>query len=56
MRWDGHHFVSRTDHAAVYLEIGNGVEADECFYPDIDLECRKTPAGPAYVHRNGDPY
>ena len=53
---DGHHFVNRTERAAVYLEIGNRVEADECFYPDIDMEWRMTPAGPAYVHRNGDPY
>lgn len=53
---DGHHFINRTDRIAVYLEIGDRVAEDECFYSDIDMEWRSTPDGRAFVHRNGDPY
>jgi uncharacterized cupin superfamily protein len=51
---DGHHFINRSAHDAVILEVGNADSArDRCDYPDIDMV-----AGPGqpYSHRDGTPY
>lgn len=52
---NGHHLQNRSGAPATYLEMGTrNPEADEAFYPDIDL---KTPKGRgAYLHRDGRPY
>lgn len=52
---DGHHLQNRTAAVAVFLEVGaRNPEADEVFYPDIDLHVLKGRAG--YAHRDGTPY
>jgi uncharacterized cupin superfamily protein len=53
---DGHHLINRSDRPGLYLEVGSRADDDACFYPDIDMEWRRTPDGFAYVHRNGKPY
>jgi uncharacterized cupin superfamily protein len=54
-RPDGHHLQNRTDHEALYLEIGSRrIDQDEVIYPDIDL---KAPAGrTGFTHADGRPY
>jgi uncharacterized cupin superfamily protein len=52
---DGHHLQNRSTHDAVVLEIGTrNPEADEAFYPDIDLHAVKGRRG--FAHRDGTPY
>jgi uncharacterized cupin superfamily protein len=34
---DAHHLINRGRVAATYLEIGNRIDGDNCFYPDDDL-------------------
>jgi len=52
---DGHHLQNRSSRDALVLELGTRrPEADEAFYPDIDLHALKGRAG--YAHKNGDLY
>lgn len=53
---DGHHLVNRSDAPARYLEVGDRDGADECSYPDIDLQRRPGPDGPVFTNRKGAPY
>jgi len=34
---DGHQFVNRSDRPALYLEVGSRDEADQVYYPDVDM-------------------
>jgi len=49
---DGHHLQNRSDADAVVLEVGTRRDADEAYYPDVDLVA----AGDAYLHRDRTPY
>jgi uncharacterized cupin superfamily protein len=52
---DGHHFVNRSDRAALILEVGNAdPKRDRCVYSDIDMVAH--PGEPFYRHRDGTPY
>ena len=54
---DAHHLVNRSDAAAVYLEIGSRIDADNGHYPDDDL-CwvADGTGGVIGAHKNGAPY
>jgi uncharacterized cupin superfamily protein len=49
---NGHHFMNKSAHNAVYLEIGTRHSEDRGEYPDIDM-CA-TSRG--YLHKDGRPY
>ncbi len=51
---NGHHFVNRSDEAALCLEVGTRGGEDACSYPDIDLQIGEHVKG--YAHRDGTPY
>jgi uncharacterized cupin superfamily protein len=52
---NGHHLQNRSGRDALVLEVGTrNPDADEAFYPDIDLHALKGRAG--YAHRNGELY
>lgn len=53
---DGHQLVNRSDGPAVYLEVGTSDEADEVFYPDVDLLWNAPGARGRYARRDGTPY
>jgi uncharacterized cupin superfamily protein len=53
---DGHQFVNRSDHPAVYLEISNRDEADLATYPDADLMWNPPGHPDRYTRRDGTPY
>ena len=55
-RPDGHQLVNRAQADAVYLEIGDRDEADECHYPDIDLHLRPVDSSYRFTRKNGEPY
>ena len=54
----GHHLVNRSARDAVYLEVGDRKEDDQCYYSDVDLHY-----GPSvkdgkfgFTRKNGEPY
>ncbi len=50
---DGHHLVNRSSRDAVYLEIGDRYEDDECVYPDHDLRLIPADGDQVFVDRDG---
>ncbi len=55
---DGHHLVNRSTRDAVYLEVGDRREEDQCYYPDVDLHYgpRATDGKFGFTRKNGEPY
>jgi uncharacterized cupin superfamily protein len=53
---NGHQFVNRSDHNAVYLEIGTRSKHERVDYPGVDLMVIRDDQGMRYTHKNGDPY
>ncbi len=53
---DGHHMINRSSRDALYLEIGDRSEVDECHYPDIDLHLKPVVGKYRFLHKNGGPY
>jgi uncharacterized cupin superfamily protein len=42
---NGHCLINRSDHDAVYLEVGTGAARERADYPDIDLRMERDDAG-----------
>ncbi|HKW79646.1 MAG TPA: cupin domain-containing protein [Casimicrobiaceae bacterium] len=53
---DAHHMINRGSAPATYLEVGNRIEGDSCFYPDDDLVYRNDGDGEYAAHRDGRRY
>jgi uncharacterized cupin superfamily protein len=53
---DGHQLVNRSDRPAVYLEVGTRDEADEVYYPDVDMHSSPTVADGRFTRKDGTPY
>jgi uncharacterized cupin superfamily protein len=53
---DAHHFINRGSVPASYLEIGNRIDGDKCFYPDDDLIWCDDGNGEYGAHRDGRRY
>lgn len=53
---DAHHLINRSTADACYLEIGNRIAGDDCFYPDDDMLWVTTEAGWHAAHKDGRPY
>jgi uncharacterized cupin superfamily protein len=53
---NGHQLVNRSDHNAVYLEIGTRSKHERVDYPGVDLMVIRDDQGMRYTHKNGDPY
>src|ERR1700731_1389591 len=53
---NGHHLVNRTQHDAVYLEIGTRSKHEKASYPDVDLVAVRDAAGMRYTRKNGEPH
>ena len=52
----GHCLINRTQHDAVFLEIGSRSQRERVHYPDIDMRLERDEAGPRYLHQSGEPY
>lgn len=50
---DGHHLVNRGTKGAVYLEVGDRRDDDDCHYPDADLQYRHQDGG--FTRKDGRP-
>ena len=53
---DGHHLVNKSEHPALYLEVGDRDPADEVHYPDIDLFLKSTSDGRVFTDKKGKAY
>lgn len=53
---NGHQLVNRSEHNAVYLEIGTRSKHERVDYPGVDLMVIRDDQGMRYTHKNGDPY
>jgi uncharacterized cupin superfamily protein len=54
---NGHHLINKGVSSASYLEIGNRIDEDEVFYPDIDLQLVSDGTGQrVFTDRNGQRY
>ena len=53
---NGHCLINRSDHDAVYLEVGTRAARERAEYPDIDLRMERDERGGRYLHKSGEPY
>ena len=53
---DGHQFVNRSDRPALYLEVGSRDEADQVYYPDVDMHYGLPGQPGKFTRRDGTPY
>lgn len=54
---DGHQLVNRSDRPALYLEVGTrDDDADEVFYPDVDMHYDPRVRSGGFTRKNGTPY
>jgi uncharacterized cupin superfamily protein len=53
---DGHQLVNRSDRPAVYLEISNRDEADQAFYPDVDMHYNLPGHPGKFTRRDGSAF
>jgi len=54
---DGHQLVNRSDRPALYLEVGTrDDDADEVFYPDVDMHYDPRVRRGGFTRKDGTPY
>ena len=53
---NGHCLINRSQHDALYLEIGTRKVHDRVVYPGIDLLNIKDEKGPRFTHKSGELY
>lgn len=53
---DGHHLVNRSEHDAVYLEVGDRTPGDAVSYPDDDLMAQWVDGRWQFARKDGTPY
>jgi uncharacterized cupin superfamily protein len=54
---NGHCLINRTDHDAVYIEVGTRAKSERTPYSDIDMRYERDEQGNVhYVHKSGEPY
>jgi uncharacterized cupin superfamily protein len=54
---DGHQLVNRSDRPAQYLEVGTrDDDADEVFYPDVDMHYDPRVRRGGFTRKDGTPY
>jgi uncharacterized cupin superfamily protein len=50
-----HCLFNRTDHDAVYLEVGTRAKSERVHYPDVDFMMERDEAGRRWFRRSGEP-
>lgn len=53
---NAHHLINHTNDDVVYLEVGDRLPGDECFYPDDDLIAKMTDGRWTFTHKDGSPF
>jgi uncharacterized cupin superfamily protein len=50
-----HCLINRTEHDAVYLEIGTRADSERVHYPDVDFMMERDGTGRRYFRKSGEP-
>jgi uncharacterized cupin superfamily protein len=50
-----HCLINRTEHDAVYLEIGTRADSERVHYPDVDFMMERDGKGRRYFRKSGEP-
>jgi uncharacterized cupin superfamily protein len=53
---NGHHLVNKSQHDALYLEVGTRAKRERAHYPDVDLVGDRDERGFRFSRRSGEPY
>jgi uncharacterized cupin superfamily protein len=53
---NGHQLVNRSQHDALYLEIGTRAPRERAHYADVDLVVDRDERGARFSRRSGEPY
>ena len=53
---NGHCLINKSNHDAVFIEVGTRVAAERAFYSDIDMMVTRDAKGARYTKKNGEPY
>jgi len=53
---NGHHLVNKSQHDALYLEVGTHAATERGHYPDADLAFERDQNGMRFLHKSGEPY
>lgn len=53
---DGHCLINRSNHDAVFIEVGTRAQAERAHYSDIDMMVLRDEHGARYTKKNGEPY
>jgi uncharacterized cupin superfamily protein len=53
---NGHHLVNKSQHDALYLEIGTRASRERAHYPDVDLVYDREGNAVRFSRRSGAPY
>jgi uncharacterized cupin superfamily protein len=53
---NAHKLENRTQHDAVYFEVGTRAKSERVHYPDVDLVMERDEKGRRYTRKNGEPY
>ena len=52
---NGHHLVNKSQHDAVYLEVGTRARSERVHYPDVDFMMERDGTGRRYFRKSGEP-
>jgi uncharacterized cupin superfamily protein len=53
---NGHCLINRSEHDAVFIEVGTRAANERAHYSDIDMQVVRDHRTFRYLHRNGEPY
>jgi len=53
---NGHHLVNKSQHDAVYLEVGTRAKRERAHYPDVDLVYDRDENGFRFSRKSGEAY
>ena len=53
---NGHCLINRTQHDAVYIEVGTRTVNETTVYSDIDMRLERDKTGMRYLYKTGQPY
>ena len=53
---NGHCLINRSDHNAVFIEVGTRASTERAHYSEIDMMVIRDEKGARYTKKNGEPY
>ncbi len=53
---NGHCLINRSDHDAIFIEVGTRAASERAYYSEIDMMVTRDGKNARYTRKNGDPY